>query len=108
MKNIFTRKNIIIGLVVILLIAMAFVAYRLFWQFNSKDVSDYINEEADKYGTDKAAVAQVIRDGVEHILASHNLTQQVLRSAKGSGVPKEQELVHAAIMQCKSFGYLAA
>ena len=106
MKNLFTQRNIIIALVAFLLISLLVIAYRMFLQFNSKDVAIYIKEESDKYGADSETVYQLIQDSVEHILSERNLTQQVCKSARATKTPKEQVLVHVAIMQCQAFGYL--
>lgn len=106
MKNILTQKNIIIAIVAFLFIALVVVVYRMFFQFNSKDVAIYIKEEADKYQGNEDVIYKLIQDGVEHTLSSHNLTQQVIKSARASKVPKEQVLVHSAIMKCKAYGYL--
>lgn len=99
-------KNIVIALVLFLVVLVAVVFYRMFLQFNSKDVAIYIDEEAKKYPGSEKEVYALIRDGVEHILSSHNYTQQVIRTAKNANIPKEMELVNAAVLQCKAFGYL--
>jgi hypothetical protein len=104
MKKYLTQKNLLIAIVLLIGVAACIIVYRLM-QFKSKDVAVYIDEAASQY-PDKEIAFKLIQDGVEHILASHNLSQQVLKSAAASKVPKEQELVHAALMQCKSFGYL--
>lgn len=101
-----TTKNILIAISILVFVMVCFIIYRMFFQFKSKDVSIYIDEEASKYGPNKAFVYSIIQDGVEHILASHNLTQQVLKTAAGNNIPKEQVLVHAAILQCKVNEYL--
>jgi len=106
MSKILNTKNLIIAVVAFLFVLVAVVIYRMFLQFNSKDIAIYIDEEASKYNEDRQTAFKLIQDGVEHILSSHNLTQQVLKSSRASKTPKEQELVHAAIMQCKSLGYL--
>lgn len=98
-------KYIIIALVVIILAAVAVILYRMFFQFNQKEIRIYANDEAVKY-KDQAGVYNLIMDGVEYILSSHNLTQQVLKTARATGTDKEQELVNAAIMQAKNFNYL--
>lgn len=100
-----TLKYIIIGLSVILLAVIAFIVYRMFFQFDSKEIRIYVNEEASKYA-DKATAYSLIMDGVEHILSSNNLTQQVLKTARATNTDKEQELVHAAVNQCKAYNYL--
>ncbi len=101
-----TTKNLLIAVVLVVAVAVTLIIYRMFFQFKSKDISIYIDEEAVKYGPDRAKVYGIIQDGVEHILASHNLTQQVLKTAAGNNIPKEQVLVHAAIMQCQVNGYI--
>lgn len=98
-------KAILIGLIALVLIAIVFIAYRMIFQFNNKDVREYIMDEAKKYADPQAAF-KVIQDGVEYVLASHNLTQQVLKMAKYNKSTNEQELVNAAINQCKAFKYL--
>jgi hypothetical protein len=99
-------KYILITLTVLVFGAVAMIIYRMFFQFNEKEIHTYIMEESAKYGKDSAAVASIIAEGVEYILSSHNLTQQVLRSARGSNTDPEQELVNAAINQCIAFNYL--
>lgn len=100
-------KYTLLILGVILIAVIAVIIYRLFFQFSAKDINEYINEEAAKY-QDKEAAYKIIKDGVEYILGSHNLTQQVLKSAKVTKTDKEQELVNAAVNQCKAFNYLPA
>lgn len=95
--------------VIIISAIVAFITgiYRKEFQFNDQDVKDYINEEAEIYPLDRqAAVYKTIKDGVMHILSDKQLTKQVLTAAKDNGTNREQELVHAAIMQAKSYGYL--
>ena len=101
-----TTKNLVIAIVLFFAVLISIIVYRMFIEFNSKDVSIYIDEEASKYPENKKEVYALIQDGVEYILSSHNLTQQIKKTAKGFNTPKEQELVHAAIMQCKIYGYL--
>jgi hypothetical protein len=92
---------------VLVLSAAAYFTYTTFFQFNQQDIKDYINEEAAKYDTDKnPAVYKIIKDGVEHILSETNLRQQVMQAAKMNGTTPEQELVHAAVMYSKAFGYI--
>ncbi len=100
-------KYILIGLVAVIAVVLGIVIYRMFFQFDSKEISEYANDEAVKY-KDRDAAYSLIMDGVEYILGSHNLTQQVLRSARATGTDKEQELVTAAIQQCKLFNYIPA
>ena len=99
-------KYILIALGVLILGVIAFVIYRMFFQFSAKDVKAYVNDEAIKYTGSEKEAYEIIMDGVEYILSSNNLTQQVIKSARASKIEKEQELVHAAIMQCKAFNYL--
>lgn len=98
-------RYILIALTVIVFGAIAWTLYRMFWQFDQKRINDYISDEAKKY-KDTAGVTQILREGVQHILASHTLTQQVLSTAKATNTDKENILVHAAINQCVSNGYL--
>lgn len=106
MKKYLNLKTAIIALIIIGIILICVAMYRMFWQFNDNDVKTYIDEEASKFGEDKANAAAIIKDGVQYILNSHNLTQQVLKSAKASNTPKELELVQAAAKQCRAFGYI--
>jgi hypothetical protein len=101
-----TLKYAIIAIIALILVTIACIVHRMFFQFDSKEIKEYVREEAEKYG-DKQAAYALIMDGVEYILGSHNLTQQVLKSARASKTDKEQELVHAAIQQCKAFKYLS-
>lgn len=98
-------KYILIGLIALITVVVGIVIYRMFFQFSASDIKEYANDEAVKY-KDRDAAYQIIMDAVEHILSSHNLTQQVLRSARSTGTDKEQELVAAAIQQCKLFNYI--
>lgn len=100
-------KIIMISLVALVAAVIGVIIYRMFFQFDMKEVAVYVDEEAAKYGPKKRDAACIIMDGVEHILSSHNLCQQVLRSARATGTDREQELVSAAINQCKSFRYLS-
>lgn len=100
-----TTKNLVIAMVLFFAVLITVIAYRMFFQFNSKDVAIYIDEAASPY-EDKEKAFKLIQDGVEHILSSHNLTQQVLTISKANKTPKEQELVHAAVLQCVANGYL--
>jgi len=100
-------RYILMGLVTLVTVALVAILYRMFLQFNQKEIQVYVREQADKY-KDKAAAYRIILDGVQYILSSHNLTQQVLRSSRATGTDKEQELVNAAINQCIAFKYLPA
>lgn len=96
----------VLMLIVLVVIGIGF--YLNFFQFNKQDVRDYISEEANKYPeASRLAAYKVIKDGVEHILSERNLTQQVITTAKANGTPREMELVHAAVMAARNFGYLA-
>lgn len=99
-------KYILITLLVLVVLVIAAVVYRMFFQFDQNEIRIYIREESAKYGPNAAAVYNIIMEGVEYVLSSHNLTQQVTRSARGTNTDPEQELVNAAINQCISFGYL--
>ena len=99
-------KYILIALTVLVLAVVAFIIYRMFFQFDSKEINIYIREEAAKYTGNEAAAFAIVSEGVDYILSDHNLTQQVVRSARASNLDVEQELVNAAINQCISFGYL--
>lgn len=98
-------RNILILITALVTIVVALVIYRMFFQFNWKEIQGYIREEAAKY-SDPRAAAEIITEGVENILSSHNLTQQALASARATKTDKEQELVNAAINQCISYNYL--
>ncbi len=102
-----TVKNIVICLVALLFICVAVIVYRMYFLFNQNEIKIYVLDECEKY-TDKTAAYNIIMDAVDYILSSHNLTQQVLASAKASNADRNQELVHAAIMQSKNFNYLPA
>jgi len=106
--KIFTLKNAVIGLIIVFMVLLFAVVYRMFLQFNSKDVAIYIDEEASKYvdPTAKAWVTKILHDGVEDILSSHYRTQQVISVAKESNLPKEQELVQAALLNAQNLGYI--
>ena len=99
-------KYITIGLVALIIVVVCVVIYRMFFQFSGKDIKAYATDAASKY-KDKDAAFKIIMDGVNHVLSSHNLTQQVLRTAKATGIDKDQELVSVAVQQCKTFGYLS-
>jgi flagellar basal body-associated protein FliL len=99
-------KYIIIGLMVLITMVIAAIVYRMFFQFNSKEIEIYAREEAAKYGANAPTVYALILEGVQHVLSSHSLTRQVLTSAKRTGTDKEQLLVQAAIAQCVAFSYL--
>lgn len=102
----FNTKNILIGLVLLLMVAMVAIIYRMFFQFDQKEIKIYVNDEADKY-EDKQAAYDIIMDSVRNILSSYSSTNQVLTIAKANNTDKEQELVHAAIMQARSLSYLS-
>lgn len=99
-------KYIIIGLFVLIVGIIAMVIYRMFFQFDSKEIEIYAAEEAEKYGANKGTVKALILEGVQHVLSSHTLTQQVLTASRRTGTDKEQLLVQAAIAQCNAYSYL--
>lgn len=100
-------KYTLMALVALVTVAIAAIAYRMYLQFNQQEIRVYVREQAARY-KDQAAAYRIIMDGVEYLLGSHNLTQQVLRSSRATGTDKEQELVNAAINQCIAFKYLPA
>lgn len=100
-------KYILIALVVLVVGTIAVIMYRMFWQFDQKDIHVYAKEEAAKY-KDSTGVYTIILEGVNHILASHSYTNQILNTSKATGTDKEQLLVQAAVKQCIAFGYLPA
>jgi uncharacterized membrane protein len=102
-----TTKNIVIALVIMILISLILIVYRMFFQFDQREIKIYVMDEAEKY-TDKYEAYKIIMDSVNYILSSHNLTQQVIRASKINKTDLEQELVHSAIMHAKSFTYLPA
>lgn len=98
-------KYIIIVLISIVMVVIAFVVYRIFFQFNENEIKIYAQEEASKY-KDKAGVYSIILEGVQNVLQSHSQSQQLLTVASRTGTDKEQLLVQAAIGQARAFGYL--
>lgn len=104
------RRGVII-LITVLAIAVILIywsLYKMFVQFNPSDVRDYISEAAAAYdGSSQAAAQKIIQDGVTEILKSRAATDQVLTIAKVNGTPPALELVHAALMAAKGYGYLA-
>ena len=106
MKKYLTSKNaIIVGLIALTLI-IAYIVYRMYFEFKGSDVKGYIKDEANKCIGNEDSAYSIIQDGVKHILSSSSLTDQVIKTAKLNGTSKEQELVHAAVMQCISLGYI--
>lgn len=102
-----TVKILIIAALIVAFSAIVFGVYYRYFQFNDQDVKDYINEEVSKYDADKqAGVYKIIVDGVENILSDKELTSQCLEKSKMYNTPKEMELVHAAVMQARNYGYL--
>ena len=102
-----TVKILIVAALIVAFSAIVFGVYYRYFQFNQQDVKDYINEEVEKYPSDKqAGVYKIIVDGVENILGDKELTSQTIEKAKLYGTPKEMELVHAAVMQARNYGYL--
>ncbi len=98
-------KYLAYGILFLVIATFFVVIYRMFFQFNMNEIRVYVRDEAIQYAN-PAAVSTIIMEGVEHILASHFYTQQVLRVAAETGTDKEQVLVNAAINQCVSFKYL--
>lgn len=98
-------KIIIYSLVAIVAIAMIVIVYRIFFEFDNNEVKAYAKDQADKYG-DKKAAYNIIIEGVNHILSSHNQTLQVKQIAKASNTSREMELVNAAVNDAISKGYL--
>lgn len=102
-----TIKTLIIAALIVAFSAIVFGVYYRYFQFNQQDVKDYINEEVSKYDSEKqAGVYKIIVDGVDNILSDKELVSQCLEKAKMYGTPKEMELVHAAVMQARNYGYL--
>lgn len=101
-------KNIIIIAAVIgICFLIGWGIYKVQFQFNDQDVRDYINEEANKYDADKRLAAfKIINDMVKDTLLDRQLSSAVLNTAKMNGTPPEMELVHTAVMRCRSYGYL--
>lgn len=100
-------KILIVAILIVALASIVFGIYYRYFQFNQQDVKDYINEEVEKYPQDKqAGVYKIIVDGVENILSDKQLVNQCLQKSKLYGTPKEMELVHAAVMQARNYGYL--
>lgn len=98
---------LIVAIIVIGVASILYGIYGMYFEFNDQDVSDYIKEEANNYPEDKrAAVTKILSDGVKDILKDRELSNQVLTYANSNGTPREMELVHAAIMRARSFGYL--
>jgi hypothetical protein len=104
-----TKIKILIAVALLLTISgIVFGIYYTYFQFNQKDVKDYINEEVEKYPLpEQAGIYKIINDGVTHILNDRYEVSQVLERAKLSGTPREMELVHAAIMDAKNKTYLS-
>lgn len=97
-------KYALYGIITLVLIAVVVIMYRLFFQFNEKEIKIYVAEEAARY-KDSKTVEALIHEAVLHVLSSHTLSQQVLITARKTGTDKEQVLVHTAIEQCKALGY---
>jgi len=89
----------------LVLVSITFIIYRMFFQFDNSEVKIYVREEAAKYNS-SVDVYNTIMRGVEYVLASHNLTQNVLTVARATNTDREQELVNAAVNACRSFGWL--
>ena len=102
-----TVKILIIAALIVAFSAIVFGVYYRYFQFNQQDVKDYINEEVNNYPSDKqAGVYKIIVDGVENILSDRELVSQCIEKSKMYNTPKEMELVHAAVMQARNYGYL--
>ena len=99
------RKIAMSAIMIIIVILVVMLVYRLFFEFKKKDVNAYITNEANKYA-DPVGAAQIIRDGVIHILESYGLTRQIRDVANATGVPKEQVLVNEAEKAAVYYGYL--
>jgi transcription termination factor NusB len=105
-SNSWAPALIVIAIVMVIVFAYHGI-YKMYWQFNDQDVKDYITEEVNKYPADyRAANYKQINDAVRSILRSRSEVKEVLAKAKAAGTPNEMELVHAAVMQCKAYGYL--
>lgn len=100
-----TLKYFIIALIALAVILIAFVIYRIFFQFNQKLIREYAMEAAERY-SDKSTAYKLIIDSAEDILSSHNRTQIILTEAKANRSGKEQELIKAALNQLYNFGIL--
>ena len=99
------QKNTMIGLSILLLIALLYVIWKVFFEFDNTAVSNQVQTrlaDSDNPTADNV----IIQDGMKHILASTFLTQQVKDYAKMNNVPKEQVLVNAAVAQAQANGYL--
>jgi hypothetical protein len=92
-------------MILALLILIAYIAYRIWWEFDNTAVQSYINQESAKY-QNPASAAVLINDSVKNILESRTLTKQVKDFAANNNMTKEQALVTAAIAEAKNFGYL--
>jgi type IV pilus biogenesis protein CpaD/CtpE len=90
----------------VLFVIVAVVLHRVFIEFKNSKVRSYIMEEANKY-SNPASATVIINEGVKNILASRTLTREVREYAKATGTEKEKVLVTGAVMQAKSYGYLA-
>lgn len=96
------KKIAIAVLILLIIILMAFIAYRLWFEFDNKTIQGYINQEAAKY-QDPTGTAVIINDSVKDILNNRNLVRQVKDFAKLSNITLEQALVSAAIAEAKTF-----
>lgn len=101
-----TGKIIFTGLVILLIAAIAYIVYKLFFQFKDSEVKKYIKEEAKQFENPEA-VEKLLTQGCHDITFNNSATRQVLTSAEFSGLPREKELVHAALMTAIARGYLA-
>lgn len=98
-------KIIMYTLAVLLLVVIAYVVYKIFFQFDNATVQTEVTTASNSYATPASAVI-IINDAIKHIMASTYLTQEVLDYATVSGIPKEQVLVNAAVAQATNMGYL--
>jgi hypothetical protein len=94
---------IIVMAIVLLLVAM--YAYRIFLMFNSSKIKSYVKDEANKTDSPDAAYKMLI-EGVELILKSPDLTNQVKQLAVIDGIDPEKALVKTALNQCHSNGFI--
>jgi hypothetical protein len=100
-----TGKALFTALILLLVVCVVYIVYKIVFQFKNSEVRNYINAEAAKTG-DPVAAAKILKEGCDHILASRTLTNQVLESARYSGIPREQELVHVALMEAYAKGFI--
>lgn len=102
-----TQKGIAIAAIFFLLIIAVMFIYRVFFEFNNRKVRQYIMSETEKYGKDSTAAANVLHEGVMHILNDRFLTAQVRQTATAGNLEKERVLVDAAVLMSKNLGYIS-